>query len=64
MGQLLNRYKLMGSHCLMIELDKVLDTQSVDVGIISHALTGKMLAEIGTISANGFGELKKCQVML
>ena len=64
MGQLLDGLRLTVGGCLMVEVDEVLDAQPIDVGIISHALTGKILAEIGTIRANDFGKLKKCQVML
>ena len=63
-GQLLGGYRLMGCGNLMVEIDKVLDAQSVDIGIVRDTLQGKVLAEVSTIDANLFGELGKGNVVL
>ena len=47
----------MGSDSLVVELDKVLDTQTIDIGIICHALTGEMLAQIETVGSNSLCKL-------
>jgi len=43
-GQLLGAYWLMGCDCLMVEVNEVLDAQTVDVRIVSDSLQGKVLA--------------------
>ena len=48
----------------MVELDKVLDTQTIDVGIVSHALTGEMLAQIETVGSNSLCKLGEGDVVL
>ena len=48
----------------MVELNKMLDAQSVDVGIVSEPLHGKVLAEVGAVDANRCGELGKRDVVL
>ena len=63
-GQLLCSYRLMGCGCLMVKTDEVLDAQTVDVGIVSHSLTGEMLAQIETVGANQVGKLGKSEVVL
>ena len=63
-GQLLGYHWLAGSGCLMVELDEVLDTQTVDVGIVGGTLGGKVLAEIDTVGANQFGKLGSGYVVL
>ena len=37
---------------LMVYIDKVLYAQVVDVGIVSDALRGKVLAEVGAVDAD------------
>ena len=56
-GQLLGGNRLMFCNCLTVEVDEVLDAQTVDVPIVSDALRGKILAEIGAVGANQFGKL-------
>ena len=63
-GQLLGYHWLAGSDCLMVELDEVLDTQTVDVGIVGGTLRGKVLTEIDTVGAYQFGELGSGYVVL
>ena len=63
-SQLSDRYSLMGSVCIMVKLDKVLDAQSVDVGIVSHAMTGEILAQIETVGSNGLSKLWERDVVL
>ena len=55
-GKLLYDDGLFGSDCLAIELHEVVDAQIVDVGIVGDALTGEILAEIGTVGAENLGE--------
>ena len=63
-GQLLRSYRLIGCGCLMVELNEVLDAQTVDVCIVCDTLLGKVLAKVGTVDANLFGELGKGNVVL
>jgi len=48
----------------MVEVDEMLDAQAIDVCIVSNALRGKVLAEIGTIGANQLGNLGNGDVVL
>ena len=48
----------------MVELNKMLDAQSVDVGIVSHAMTGEILAQIETVGSNGLSKLWERDVVL
>ena len=48
----------------MVEVNKVLDAQTVDVLIVSDALHGKVLAEVGAVDANQCGELGKRDIVL
>jgi hypothetical protein len=57
LSQLLGTEVALFSNSLMIEVDKVMDAQIVDIGIIGHALTGEILAEIVTVGTNGLSEL-------
>ena len=63
-GQLLGNDRLSGSGGLLIEADEVVDAQIVNIGIVSDALTGEILAEIGTVGANRLSQLLKGQVVL
>jgi hypothetical protein len=63
-SQLLDRYRLMASDSLMVETDEMLDAQSVDVDIISHALTGEMLTQIETVGSNNLSKLREGDVIL
>ena len=64
MSQLLDRYRLMASDSLMVETDEMLDAQSVDVDIISRALTGEMLTQIETVGSNNLSKLREGDVIL
>ena len=64
MGQLLDRYRLMGCDSLMVKVDEVLDTQAVNVSTISDTLRGKVFAEVYTIGANLLGKLHSGNVVL
>ena len=48
----------------MVEIDKMLNAQTVDIGIVSQALTGEMLAQIETVGSNSSCELGKSKVVL
>ena len=61
---MLDHYRLMGNDCLMVEFNKMLDAQSVDVGIVSRVLIGEMLAQIKTIGSNNMSKLGKGNVVL
>lgn len=64
MGQLLGSDGLMGRYGFVIEIDKVLDAQPVDVVIVCGALHGEVLAEIGAVGANKLGEFRNRNVVL
>ena len=42
----------------------MVDTQIVDIGIVGRVLTREILAEVGTVGANGSGEIGDGQVVL
>ena len=63
-GQLLGSDRLMGSGSLMIPTDEVVDTEIVNISIISGALTGEILAEIRAVSTDRLSELENGQVVL
>ena len=49
---------------LTIESLEMMDAQVVDIGIISDALSGEILAEIEAVGTNGFSKLCDAQVVL
>ena len=63
-SHLSDRYRLTSSDSLMVEVDKVLDAQSVDVGIVSDTLRGKVPAEVGTVNANQCCKLGNGDIVL
>ena len=63
-GQLLGSDGTLGIDSLVIETDKMVDTQIIDVGIVSRALIRKILAEIVTVSSNSLGKLENGEVVL
>ena len=63
-SQLLDGEGLLGAVDLLVAADEVVDTQIIDIGIVSDALTGEILAEIRAVSANRPGQLLKAQVVL
>lgn len=56
-GQLLDGYRLMGSDGFMVEVDKMLNAQTVDVCIICDTMQGEMFAEVGAVDSNQCGKL-------
>ena len=63
-SQLLGSERLLNSHCLAIETDKMPNAQIVNIGIVIRTQTGEILAEIETVGSNGLGQLEKGQVVL
>ena len=63
-SQLLDCEGAFAGDSLAVEFDEMLDAQIVDIGIVCRALHGEVLAEIETIRANSFGQLKQRQIML
>ena len=48
----------------LIELGEMAYSQTVDIAIVSDALTGEELAEIGAVGTDGLGQLGEGQVVL
>ena len=48
----------------MVAADEVVDAQVVDVSIVSDALTGEILAEIGAVGADGLRQLIERDVVI
>ena len=63
-GELGGRKGAVAGNGLLIQTDEVFYAQSVDVGIIGETLLGKVLTQIGTVGADGLGELGKGEVVL
>ena len=63
-GQLLGADGLSGSDALLIALDEMVDAQIVDISVVGDALTGKILAEIGAVCADGHGQLLTGELVL
>ena len=63
-GQFLSAYRLTVCYCLLVKTDEVLDAQTVDVGIVSNALTGEILAQIEAVGSNNLSKLGKGNVVL
>ena len=57
LSQLLGGERATGINGLALEDDEVVDAQIVDIGIVSRALIGKILAEIETVGSNSFSKL-------
>ena len=64
MSQLLGGKETLVINSLTIETDEMIDTQIVDIGIVSSALTGEILTEIGAVSTNSLSKLRNGQVVL
>ena len=64
LGQLISGERATLVNDLTIESCEMADAQVVDISIVSHALSSKILAEIKAVCANGFGKLEKAQVVL
>lgn len=58
LSQLLSGERAMSFNSIAIETGEVIDSQIVNIGIVSQTLTGEILAEIETIGADGFGKLE------
>jgi len=63
-SQLLGDDRAMSSDSFVIKTDEMIDSQIVDIGIVIHALTGEILAEIKAVNANLSGESGNINVML
>ena len=63
-GQLLNGQGLVRGGTLLAETDEVADTQVVDIGVVSDALQGEVLAQIRAVDANQRGQLREGEVVL
>ena len=55
--QLLGSERQSGGDSLAAETSKVVDAQIVDIRVVSDALGRKILAEIGAVGSDGFGQL-------
>ena len=64
MSQLLGGKETLVINSLTIETDEMIDTQIVDIGIVSSVLTGEILTEIGAVSTNSLSKLRNGQVVL
>ena len=62
--QLLGGNRLVACGGLMVEIDKVLDAQTIDIAIVSDTLRGKVLAEVGTVNANQCCKLGNGDIVL
>ena len=54
----------MSSGCLAVKIEEVLDAQSVDIGIVSHASTGEILTQIETVGSDSLCKLGNGNVVL
>ena len=63
-SQLLDSDGTLSSNSLAIETDKMVDSQIVDIGIVVHALSREIPAEIESICTNSLGKLEKRKVVL
>ena len=63
-SQLLGGNRSLGGDCLMIKSHEVIDAEVVDIGIVSDALTGEILAEIEAVGTNSLSQLEKAQIVL
>ena len=57
LGQFLGDDGLFGSGNLLVAADEVVDAQVIDIAVVGDALTGEIQAEVGTVGANGLGQL-------
>ena len=64
LGKGAGRSGLQPTLVLTIQADEMLDTQTVDIGIIGDALLGKVGTEVGAVGANDNGKLLQGKVML
>ena len=55
-SQLLGSDGAIGFDCLTIETDEMIDAQIVDIGIVIHAQTGEIMAEIMAVNTYLSGE--------
>ena len=62
-GQLLGRERTLGSDCLAIEADEMIDAQTIDIGIVGGVLAREILAEIGAVGTYLLGKLGHGQVV-
>ena len=62
--QLLGVGGTMGSDSLLIETYEMIDAQIINISIVSHALTGEILAEIESVGTNNLRKLENGKVVL
>jgi hypothetical protein len=63
-GQLMDGEGTLRSNGLVVETDEMIDTQIVNIRIVSRTLTGEILAQIRAVSTGGGSELDNGQVVL
>ena len=56
-GQLLDGEGQLGTGYLLVAADEVVDAQIINIGIVSDALTGEIMAEIAAVGAKGLSQL-------
>ena len=64
LSQLLCSDRPLNGHSLSVETYEMVDTQIVDIGIVSRSPAGEILAEIAAVGTNSYGELMNGQVVL
>ena len=63
LGQLLRSERALGCGCLLVEAHKVLEAQTIDIGIISGVLACKIQAEIIAVGSDNLTELAERDVL-
>ena len=63
-GKLLRGEGLLSAGNLLVAADEVVDAQVIDIAVVGDALTGEIQAEVGTVGANGLGQLLQREVVL
>ena len=63
-SQLLGSERAHVSDSLVIETNEMMDTQVVDIGIVSGVLAREILAQVEAVRAKGLGKLGQGQVVL
>ena len=56
-GQLLDGEGQLGTGYLLVTADEIVDAQIINIGIVSDALTGEIMAEIAAVGAKGLSQL-------
>lgn len=63
LSQFLSRERFPIGNSLAIDTDEMLDTQPVDIGIISGVLMGEIQAEVTAVSADNLAKVVKADVV-